>query len=104
VLTLLFDDLFENALARRSLAKIPGKKHDASRILPPRRKRNFEIALHDLLEECVRQRGEDAGTVSGVLLAPNRTAVCHIYEDRFGVFHYRVAGPAFDVSNETDAA
>ncbi len=68
------------------------------------RQLGFQLALRELRKQLVRQGGEDAGAVAGVLLVADATAVNHAAVDVLGRAHDLVARHAFDVADEADAA
>ncbi len=103
-LPFLGNHLLEDPLTCRPLAEVAGQEDHAGGVAPARGQIHCEVPLHDLLEEPMRESGQNAGTVTGILLAPHRAAVRHVDENRFRLLDDFMAGPALYVSDKTDTA
>ncbi len=104
LLAVLRDQIVDDLLARLSLGGIAWKENDAGRIAANFWQRYAQFVFGDAHTELVRQRGQHARTVAGVLFTTAGAAVLHVSQDAVGVLDDAVRAHALDVRNEPHAA
>ena len=102
-LALFGDDLVDGCLADFSLLRVRRKKYNTGRVPAAWRQRRFQLRFGDLLQELIRQRRQDAGTVSGVFFAAASSAVSHPAQHLVRVIDDLPRPLPFDVRDEADA-
>ena len=98
------DLLCDHGFAVRPLGRVTGQEDDARAVSPGSGQVDAQVGLGDLGQEPVRQRGEDPGTVAGVLLVAETAAVDHAAVHVSRGVDDLAARPALDVADEPDAA
>ena len=97
-------DLINPVDALPRALRIARQEYDACGVEPARRENDPQLFGGDLLQEILRQRGENSSAVTGVLVAPHGSPVGHVQENLFGVFDDRVALLSLYVCDESDTA
>jgi len=98
--TLAADDLLDEGDDLVGVGSGGGQERDARRVLTGGR----QVEVDDLPEEPIGHLDRDAGAVAGVRLGPLRAPVLEVAERSDAHGDDLVAGPAFDVDHERDAA
>ncbi len=103
-LALLGDDPLDLGLALLALGLELRQEDVAHRESPRLGQLDAQVGLDDLLQELVRQGGQDARAVARVGLAAAGAAVVHAAQQVLRVDHDLMAPLSLDVRDEADAA